>query len=349
MRIDKLIDGRSVRRIAVLRALYLGDLLMTVPAFRALRRAFPEAEVTLIGLPWAAELVRRFDRYVDRHLDFPGFPGIIEVPVVPDRTAAFLAEQRARCYDLAIQMHGDGSVSNGFIAELGAAVTLGYAPSGDRRLTHALPFRERQNEVLRWLELVAELGAPADDASPEFPLREPELERAAAMLEVSGGGPLVGLHAGAKDLARRWPAERFAALGDRLAERYGARIVLTGAAAERELVDSVAAAMRAPALNLAGRTDIAGFAAAIAQLDLLVTNDTGASHLAAATRTPSVVLFGPTRPQQFAPLDATLHRPIDALDVDGSWADPAEALARLPVEHVLTICDTLLEDQQCVG
>ena len=101
--------------------------------------------------------------------------------------------------------------------------------------------------------------------------------------------------------------------------------------------------MRHPALDLAGATDLGAFAAAIARLDLLVTNDTGASHIAAATGTPSAILFGPSRPWQWAPLDRSRHRPVDALELAGPAADPSTALGRLPVEPVLAACEEMLD------
>src|SRR5437764_5710554 len=79
---------REVRRIVVVRALYLGDLLVAIPAFRALWHAFPAAEISYVGLPWAQGLISRYG-YVDRFLEFPGYPGIPEVEVVTERTAAF--------------------------------------------------------------------------------------------------------------------------------------------------------------------------------------------------------------------------------------------------------------------
>lgn len=121
------IEQLPIRKIAVLRALFLGDLLCATPALRALRERFPAAEITLIGLPWARELVDRLDT-VDRLLIFPGYQGIPEAEYHPERTAAFLAAARAYGYDLAIQMHGDGGITNGFVAELGARHTLGYRP-----------------------------------------------------------------------------------------------------------------------------------------------------------------------------------------------------------------------------
>jgi hypothetical protein len=98
-----------------------------------------------------------------------------------------------------------------------------------------------------------------------------------------------------------------------------------------------------PVLDLAGQTDIGTFAALIRQLDLLVTNDTGASHVAAATQTPSVILFGPNRPYQWAPLNRALHRPVDAVELAGPGADPRQALAALPLEPVLAVCVEMLD------
>src|SRR5215216_2909145 len=145
-----------VQRIAVLRALFLGDLLCAVPAFRALRRRYPAAEITLIGLPWAEELVRRLP-YIDRLLPFPGYPGIPEVEYCPERTAAFLSTARAYSYDLAIQMHGSGGISNGFVADLGARMSLGYRQGTDERLLMSLPYCPDEHEVVRWLRLIETL------------------------------------------------------------------------------------------------------------------------------------------------------------------------------------------------
>src|SRR3712207_3844932 len=92
------------RRIVIFRALQLGDLLCAVPAWRALRRHWPHARITLVGLPWAREFVSRFHGYLDDFLEFPGHRGLPERHAVA--ADAFLHEIRARRFDLALQMHG---------------------------------------------------------------------------------------------------------------------------------------------------------------------------------------------------------------------------------------------------
>src|SRR5579885_1366498 len=144
----------TVRRIAVVRALQLGDLLVSVPALRALRAGFPNAEITLIGLLWAAAFAERFTAYIDRFVAFPGWPGIAEADYEPQRTERFLAEQRAYGYDLVLQMHGSGGASNPFALALGGRATAGYyagePPDG---LTFAAPYPADEPEVLRNLGL----------------------------------------------------------------------------------------------------------------------------------------------------------------------------------------------------
>src|SRR5947209_6053097 len=124
------VNGRlahlSPRKIAIFRALYLGDLLLAVPALRSIRTGFPGAEITLIGLPWAASFARRFSRYIDRFVEFAGYPGIDEVHADPESMLRFLEEQRAYSYNLVIQMHGSGRVSDQFVLALNGQVTVGY-------------------------------------------------------------------------------------------------------------------------------------------------------------------------------------------------------------------------------
>lgn len=292
-------------KIAILRALQLGDLLCAVPAFRALRAAHPQAELALVGLPWAREFVARFRRYLDSFIEFPGYPGMPERRCDPNALPAFFSDLRNRKFDLAIQMHGSGELTNPLVRLMGAAQSAGfyrkgaYCPDAER----FLEWRDREHEILRNLRLLARLGVPASAARLEFPLYKPDLEEIAALRLKS----YAVVHPGSQLASRRWPVSRFAEVADALAWE-GLAIVLTGTEAERALTRQVSEAMRDPALDLAGCTTLGGVAALIAGARLLVSNDTGVSHIAAALQTPSVIIACGSDPHRWAPLDRQLHR-----------------------------------------
>lgn len=295
-------------KIAVLRALQLGDLLLAAPAFRAIRAEFPYAEITLIGLPWADSFVRRFARYVDRFVEFTGYPGIAEVPVNPERSRQFLVAQRAYAYDLVVQMHGSGLISDQLAVALGGKVTAGYyeqtPPAG---LTLGIPYPDDEPEVLRNLGLAKLLGCHYLAPTLEFPLFDEDYAEAAHCVPTYTGRPLIGIHAGARPSVRRWPAEYFAQVADFCARRFNAHILLTGGPDERSTVCEVVKRMSVEPLNVVGETSLGALAALISELDLFISNDTGPAHIANAVQTPSVTIFGPVDPRRWAALDQTFH------------------------------------------
>jgi ADP-heptose:LPS heptosyltransferase len=301
------------KRICVFRALQLGDMLCAGPALRALRAAHPGARITLVGLPWAASYAQRMHAWIDDFAEFPGWPGLPERDVDEARVPGFLGHIRGCRFDLAVQLHGSGRLTNAIVRRFGAARTVGHrphdAPDDDAPDGDFWPYPEHLHEIHRNLHLVGKLGAAADDDALAFPLA-PEDTRvlvwrlpAAADLEPAS---YACIHPGARDVARRWPPSRFAAVADALAAR-GLRIVITGNEAERELATRVASLMHTHALNAACDIPVGALAALLSNARLLVTNDTGVSHLAAALRVPSVVLFIATDPKRWAPLDGTRH------------------------------------------
>ncbi len=294
-------------KIAVFRALQLGDLLCIVPALRALDAAFPDARIALIGLPWAETLAKRYRRHLDGFMAFPGFPGMPERS--PDLAAlpAFFRAMELERFDLVLQMHGDGRLTNPLVAMMGAQATAGFYVPGrfcpDRE--RFLEWRAHEPEVLRYLRLVEALGVPAKGTHLEFPLGEEDWIEARRLRLPERGYAVV--HPGSQLPSRRWPPGRFAAIADELA-MDGLQVVLTGVASEAPVVEAVKRAMRQPALDLCGRTSLGGLAAVIARARLLVANDTGVSHIAAAVRTPSVIVACGSDAARWSPLDRELHR-----------------------------------------
>ena len=303
------LDHGAVRRIAVFRALMLGDLLCATPALRALRHSFPRAEITLIGLPWASSLAERLS-CVDRFENFPGHPGLPEA--TPDLAAwpGFLERMQSRDFDLLIQMHGSGDVVNTLLSLLGARRMAGFVEpdrhGGEPSLSCAWP--ERGTEVERLLTLTDRLGAARRGDELEFPVSPQDRERLhAAVPELERCDKVAVVHAGAQLSSRRWPVERFAEVADALARR-GLGIVLTGSESEQLVVRELQLAMRETAINLCGRTGLFELGALIERARLVVCNDTGLSHIAAALRVPSLVISSGADVERWAPRDAQRHR-----------------------------------------
>ena len=283
----------GVRRIAVLRATPVGALVVALPALVALRRCYPRAHIALLGSAWQREFFHRRPSPID------------EVVVVPaslldrqrsgpwalhgDDERAFVAAMQARRFDVAVQLHGGGAQSNPLVRAIGARVSAGMQAPDAPPLERNLPYREWQHEALRLLETVALVGAHAHDVEPRLAVTEADRAQAAAVLPADGA-PLLVLQPSCSDPRRAWPAERYAAVGDHFAAR-GARVVLNGTAAEAPLLAQVRAAMRAPALDLAGRLSLGGLLGLLARARLLISNDTGTAHLARAIGTPTVTVF----------------------------------------------------------
>jgi ADP-heptose:LPS heptosyltransferase len=314
--------------VAVFRALQLGDLICATPALRAFRQAWPAAEITLVGLPWASEFARRIDTLVDRFAEFPGYPGLPERQPLIDRLPAFLAAMQAEEFDLAIQLHGSGRFVNEAVALWGAKRSAGFYLPGDYVPDAELYCRwpEQGLEVHRLLRLVAHLGLERHGDELEFPLTGDDflaLERETGFT-VAADRPYAIVHPGASVPERRWPAERFAAVADMLARR-GLAIVLTGVASEARLAQDVMRQMRHPAINLAGQTKLGALAALVSCATVVVCNDTGISHIAAALETPSVVISTGDNPARWSPTNRALHRVL--CRPEGVSIDEASAAA----------------------
>lgn len=296
-------------RVAVFRALQLGDMLAAVPALRAMRHAWPAARITLIGLPWAREFVRRFG-YCDELLEFPGSPGMPERTPDAHALPAFYAAAQARRFDLALQMHGSGTLTNAIVARLGARRMAGFRPDAASPPEDFLIWDAHEPERQRYLRLTDTLGVPRRGEQLEFPIDARECQAAHALLARAlpfASRAYVCIHPGARLPSRRWPAERFAAVADALAAR-GYTIVLTGTQEEAPLGAAVRAAMRFPAASLVGQTSLGSLAAILRDAHLLVCNDTGTSHIANAMRTPTVVISSGGDPRRWQPLDRRTYR-----------------------------------------
>jgi ADP-heptose:LPS heptosyltransferase len=263
------LDGKP--ELLVLRALKLGDLLVAVPALKALRRTFPEHRLRYAAQGWLSEalgLVGGYELLPTHGLDEP-------------------LSMEAGVVDVAVNLHGSGPESQGRIEALKARQTIGH------RSEHrdGPPWRNELHERERWVRLLQWHGIEAD------PL-DVQLNKPHVATRVPGA---TVLHVGAAYGSRLWPADRFAAVAVAL-DKAGHNVVFTGGSGERDRALDVCRRAGLPEeAVLAGQLGLGEFAATIAAARLVVSADTGAAHLASAYGTPSVVLFGPAPPEIWGP------------------------------------------------
>jgi ADP-heptose:LPS heptosyltransferase len=306
--VNECLDG--VRRIAVLRCNAVGDYLMATPALAALRRAFADAELTLLGGAWHADFLSGRPGPVDRVLVVPRVAGLAGQPGgAPPEGALpqFLAEARAYRYDLAVQLHGGGATSNPLVRALGARWSIGLRAQNAAPLDATVPYRYYQSEAFRFLEVVALVGAEGTPEYPELAMSQRECAAAAELLP--GEGPWVALHAGAGDPRRRWAPERFAAVADRLAAA-GLRPLLVGSDADLPASAAVRRHATTPLHDLTGRTDLGTLAAVLSRCAVVVANDSGPLHLARAVGPATVGLYWCGNAINAAPTVRAHHRPL---------------------------------------
>jgi ADP-heptose:LPS heptosyltransferase len=336
-----------VRKIAVLRANRLGDFIAGLPALEALRATYATAEIVLLGSEWHVPFLRERPGPVDRVVAIPAewdpISGVRHGQPTPalDRVIAALADEQ---FDLAIQMHGGGRNSNPLISRLGARYAVGLRAPDAPPLDRWVPYVFYQHEVLRALEVVALVGAVTSHLEPRVAVTAADLAAAGAVVPETGE-PLAALHPGASDSRRYWPVEKFAAVGDALAD-LGAHVVVTGTEDERALADGVVATMHGAAQNLCGRLSLNALTGLLSRCRVMVANDTGPLHLAEAVGAATVgiywcgnvITFGPlTRARRRPAISWRIHCPECGADTTSRrCAHQSSFVADVPTEEVIS-------------
>lgn len=304
-----------VERIAVLRGGGLGDLVFALPALHALHETYPQSEITLLGAPMHAELLRGRPGPPDEVVVVPPHEGVRPGAVDERTTESFFADMRARRFDLAVQLHGGGLHSNPFLLRLDARHTIGTRTPDAVGLERTIPYVYYQNEFARGLEVVALAGArpAASGLEPVLECAQGSGENAVpARPRRERDEVLAVVHPGATDPRRRWPVGDFARVAGGLS-RAGCTVVIVGDAGERRLCDEIV--RRARKEQGSGRiTSVAGLLGLrelldlLADADVVVANDSGPRHLAQAMGTATVGVFWIGNLINAGPLTRERHR-----------------------------------------
>lgn len=304
-----------VRSLLVRAPNWIGDVVLSLGAVRDLRRNFPEARLEVLARPWVADLYRAV-REVDAVRTSSGF----RADVVAIRGA----------FDVGVLL--PNSFSSALVAfAAGIPERWGYPTDGRgallTRRARVDPSLRGWSEVYYYRAMLAGIGLRVS-ASPDVSLRCPEDWSARGAELLGGEGDWVALNPGAfYGTAKRWVPERYAAVGDLLSRRTGARIAILGGPRERPLAEGIAAGMRSPARVLSGETGLPELVGVISRLRLLVTNDSGPMHLGAALGVPLVAIFGPTDWRETAPLGPRQRLVREAVE-----CSPCK-LRECPIDH----------------
>jgi heptosyltransferase-2 len=345
------IDPGQIKKVVVRGTNWVGDAVMTIPALRELRRILPAAHITLFTPGWAQGIFAGAD-FIDDILTFEKENGGVW------KQGKTLRDEN---FDLAILF--TNSFSSAAAAKLGSAkFRIGYKNEGRGfLLTHPLeipPWRDERHEIFYYLNIVAELESLLNGETqvwnnePRFELTVSEARKNEArnILIEAGCDPAkktVAFCPGSTNSrAKRWHAESYAILGDKLAEEAGTNIVLIGAPEEIEVSQAVSQLAKYKPVMLTGKTSLLQATAVLSVCDLLVSNDTGPAHISAALGRPTLVIFGPTNPKTTRPYPPNAEIILREVECSPCMLRDCpidhRCMTRIPVDEVFAICQNRL-------
>ena len=303
---------------------WVGDAIVALPALRAVRSQFPEAEITILARPYVAAIYKNQQ--------------VCDNTMFVEETGDIVSEIHAQKFDVALLFQNAFGAA-WFAWRAGIPQRIGYARDGrSLLLTKAVPVPKPGeiplHEQYYYLELLRRAGW-LDSLPTESFIRlnvpEENRERAAEFLLSAGVRPdgfRIAIGAGASyGSAKCWPPDRFAELANRLQGRAGAEVILFGTSTEAAVSSAIAAGMHRPPIDLTGKTTINDLPALLSQCHLFIGNDSGAMHVAAAVGLPVVAVFGPTDPFGTSPVT-----PRCSIVQEKPYCSPC-FLRRCPTDH----------------
>lgn len=284
-----------IKRILIVNVNWVGDVIFSTPFIRAVREAYPEAYIACLLHPRCTEMLEgnpRLDEIIiyDEKGKHKGLIGKIKLIMI----------LRKKRFDTAFLLHR--SFTKALITFLaGIPKRVGY-PTKNREgiLTKSVDGPdEAQHKVEYFLNIARAVNIRPSDVSYEFVVNEAGRKFVKELLAKEGIGdkdPVVVLCPGGNWDPKRWPKENFASLGDLLSEKAGTRIIISGAAKDVALAESIQAIMKHRPVITAGKTTLKQLGALLERANLVVANDSGPMHIAVAVKARTIALFGPTSP-----------------------------------------------------
>ena len=273
-------DPGQIRKILIVTLSNLGDVILTLPVFQSLNENFPKAEIHVVVGPFAREVFER-DSRITKIIPYDKKSSWLE-------KFKFLQEVRRERYSLIVDLR------HSLIGLLGKAK---YRNSYLNFSTHTTHQSKKHSSALK--NIVREHSNQVSFLRID-PLAAETVDRDL----LKNGQKIVVAAVGSKSDIKKWPAEYYAGLLDRLAVNDQCKIVLVGDKKDTADVENVKGFMRSRAIDLCGKTNFNQLCAVLKEASLLITNDSAPLHIADALKTPVLAIFGPTDPRKYGPRQA---------------------------------------------
>jgi len=297
------------KRILIVNVNWVGDVLFSTPFIRSLREANPDAYIACLLHPRCSQMLEknpRLDEIIiyDEEGAHRGLIGKMRL----------ILSLRKKRFDTAFVLHR--SFTKALITYMaGIPERIGYPTKGRGKiLTRAVEEPDEElHKVEYFLNIARAVGIRPSDVSYEFFVDDTDRRSVAGLLAregVTDKDIAVVLCPGGNWDPKRWPKERFASLGDLLAEKTGARIVISGAKKDEALSREIQGMMKSRPVVTAGKTSLGQLGALLERANLVIANDTGPMHMAVAMKAKTIALFGPTSPRLTGPYGKGAYRVI---------------------------------------
>jgi heptosyltransferase-2 len=304
---DRTIKRSEIKTILIRATNWVGDGVMTLPALEAVRECFPKSTLVVLARPWVVPLFENHPM-IDKVMSLGKSSGYLRNAAAILKT---VLQIRKGSFDLAILFQN--AFEAALIAYLGGVKhRVGYDTDHRRFLLSHPVVRDKdkihKHQVEYYLSLVRTMGCDTKVKNPQLFASGDHREKMCSLLSEKGVGRsdfVLGLGPGAVyGPAKRWPAERFAAIGDMAVERWGARIIILGSNKEKDICTRVSGTMNQPCIDLCGRVSLGEAVALVGRCNLFLSNDSGLMHIASALNIPLVAIFGSTDPFATGPRGA---------------------------------------------
>jgi len=343
-------ENRKPKRVLIVRLDRIGDVLLSTPVIKAVREASPDGYIAVMVRRCAKEIVE-------------GNPYLDEVIVYEKtgrergiwRNLNFIRQLRRKKFDIALVLHPTKR-SHLIVSLAGIPETVGYNRKWGFLLTTRIPHTKHyglKHEIDYALDLLRYTGLEPRDKSLYMPVNSHSENMINGLFKENGinkNDVSIAVNPGASCISKRWSAAKFGKVAERLAEKYGAKIIVIAGVSDKRLGDEAASLVKKNCINLSGRTTISDVASILRRVKLFISNDSGPVHIACAVKTPVIAIFGRRdrglSPERWGPTgerDMVLHKDVGCVEcLAHNCRKGFQCLEAVTVDEVLAAADRIL-------